>query len=40
MDEDWSNTFEILMCMEISRGVGAGISGGVPSTFSSYKIEY
>ena len=25
MNEDWRNTFEILMCMEICDGAGAGI---------------
>ena len=35
MDEDWRNTFEILMCREICDGAGAGTCDGKPSTCSS-----
>ena len=35
MDEDWRNTFGILMCAEICDGAGAGICDGAPSTWSS-----
>ena len=28
MDEDWRNTFEILMYMEICNGTGVGICDG------------
>ena len=36
MDEDWRNTFGMLMCMEICDGAGVGICDGVLSTNSSY----
>ena len=39
MDEDWRNTFGILMCMEIWDGAGAGICDGAPLTCSSYNIS-
>ena len=35
MDEDWRNTFGILMCTEICDGSGTGICNGAPSTCSS-----
>ena len=36
MDEDWRNTFGILMCREICNGSGARICDGAPSTCSSF----
>ena len=35
MDEDWRNTFGILMCTEIYDGAGVEICDGAPSTYSS-----
>ena len=36
MDEDWRNSFGILMCTEICNGTDAGICDGSPSTCLSY----
>ena len=35
MDEDWRNSFGVLMCDEICDGPGAGICDGALSTCSS-----
>ena len=35
MNEDWRNTFGILMCREICDGAGGGICNCTPLTFSS-----
>ena len=37
MDEDWRNTFGILMCAQICDGAGVGIYDDAPSTCSSIK---
>ena len=39
MDEDWRNTFGILMCKEICDGAGMGICDGSPSTCSSFPYK-
>ena len=39
MDEDWRNTFGILMCAKICAGTGVGMCDGKPSTCSSFKLE-
>ena len=39
MDEDWRNTFGILMSKEICDGTGTGIWDGAPSTCSSFSME-
>ena len=36
MDEDWRNTFGILMCTEVCDGAGMGICNGMPSTCSNF----
>ena len=38
MDEDWRNTFGILMCSEICDGAGAGLCDGPPLTCSSLLV--
>ena len=40
MTEDWRNAFGILMCTEICDRAGVGIWDGVPSTCSSFKINF
>ena len=40
MNEDWRNTFGILMCTEICDGAGLGLCDGSPSTCSSYTLIY
>ena len=38
MDEDWWNTFGILIGTEICDDTGAGVCGGAPSTCSCFKM--
>ena len=40
MDEDWRNTFGILMHSEICSGAGVGICDSVPLTCSSFICFY
>ena len=40
MDENWRNTFGILMCLEICDGTGTRICDGAPSTCSGFAMRW